>query len=115
MLAEIELDNARGLLLPGAFSEVTFHIHSPPLPKIPAEALVLRKGEEYVALVENGRIRIASVKTGITDGKSIQVVSGLREGERVALNPPAELENGSAVRATERAAEAPDAGAAPAR
>jgi RND family efflux transporter MFP subunit len=117
MLCEIVIDNAKGELLPGAFSEVTFHIHSPASPWVPAEAIVLREGKELVAIVKDDHIHLAPVTTGVTDGKRTQIVSGLEGGEMVALNFPAEIGEGAAVQAKERPAAAPSdskTGSAPA-
>ncbi len=113
MLCEVELDNAKGLLLPGAFSQITFHIRSEPHPRVPAEALLLRQGHEMLALVRDGRVHLANVQTGVTDGRTMQVVKGLRVGDMVALNVPAEVEDGDAVQATEKKPEPTDAGVPP--
>jgi hypothetical protein len=106
MLCEIEIDNggddARPLLMPGAFSQVTFHLHSPPAPWVPSEALVLREGKELVGVVANDHVHLVTVTTGVTDGRSLQVTTGLDGGETVALNLPAEVSEGDPVQASER-------------
>jgi len=51
---------------------------------IPASA-VGRSGQlEWVRVLEEGGIHIRHVRTGKTAGSEIEVLSGLREGERIA-------------------------------
>jgi RND family efflux transporter MFP subunit len=102
MLCEIEIDNGKGLLMPGAFSQVTFHLHAPSSPWVPSEALILRQGKELVAVVANNHVRLVTVGTGVTDGRNLQIVTGLDGSEMVALNLPAEVGDGDAVQASER-------------
>lgn len=97
MQTEIDLDNRGRMFLPGVFVRVRLHVKVPPSPVVPNEAIVVREGESYVAIVENGKARMAKVDLGPTDGKSVRVLKGLNGGERVAINVPVLLEDGDAV------------------
>jgi RND family efflux transporter MFP subunit len=97
MLTEIVLDN-RGLgFITGIFTRALFHLTTPPLPVVPAEALLIRRGNPMVAVVEGDRVHLVPVDVGTSDGRTLQITSGLRGDEMVALNLPAELGEGAAV------------------
>lgn len=64
---------------------------------IPTTAV--QNGRAWVAVA--GRAEPRSLKTGARDAGSVEVVSGVRPGERVIVNPPAGLRAGRAVRAGE--------------
>jgi RND family efflux transporter MFP subunit len=102
MLCEIELDN-RGLdFITGTFTHAVFKLDTPPLPVIPAEGLLIRAGNPFVPVVDHDRIHMAPVAVGVSDGRTVQIVSGLQGTETVALNLPAELDEGSPVQPQER-------------
>jgi RND family efflux transporter MFP subunit len=97
MLCEIWIDN-RYQLYPGTFVNVTLHLHAPPLPVVPSTALLLRNNRNVVAVVRDQHVRMVPVEIGIDDGKTVQIASGLRPGELVALNLPSEVDDGGPVR-----------------
>lgn len=57
---------------------------------------------EYVFVVENGKVKMQLVKTGIQDDQYIQILSGLTEGQEVVVAPylsiSKKLKNGTAVK-----------------
>jgi HlyD family secretion protein len=68
------------------------------------DALVLplgalfRRGEEWaVYLVKDGRARSAVVQAGQRNGKSVEITSGLSEGDEVILHPSDRIAEGVAV------------------
>jgi len=68
---------------------------------VPNEA-VRADGEKGVIFVyADGKVERRSVRLGRTVGRSRQVLSGLRDGERVVLSPPEALKDGDAVRLAE--------------
>jgi len=79
------------LLLPGA---------SEPRLLAPARAVVARGGLELVWVVSpEGTTSIRYVRTGVSrEGGLVEVRSGLAGGERVVLDPPADLAAGTRVR-----------------
>jgi len=50
-----------------------------------------------VAAVENDTLRYKPIKVASTDGNVVTVAEGLRQGDRVAINLPDEVQNGSKV------------------
>jgi RND family efflux transporter MFP subunit len=97
MLAEIDLVKPPPGMLPGAFIQVTLTLHGPPRPVIPAEALVTVDGKLLVPTVVNGKVHLVPVRTGIDDGKNVEVVAGLNGGESIALNLGSDAAEGEPV------------------
>jgi RND family efflux transporter MFP subunit len=64
---------------------------------VPADAL---QGQQ-VLVVEGNRVRRRAVEVGIRGARSVEILSGLREGERIASPAPANLAEGSRVRVVE--------------
>jgi RND family efflux transporter MFP subunit len=100
MLCEIWRDDEHRLY-PGMFVHVTFKLAAPAAPSVDSSALVVRNDAPAVGVVRDARIRFVRVRPGLDDGKTVQIVEGLRPGEIVALAPPAELADGAAVQAVE--------------
>ena len=67
---------------------------------VPARAIVARGGLELAwAVGTDGRVALRYVRTGgAAGGGKVEVRSGLEAGERVVLDPPADLEAGARVR-----------------
>ncbi len=65
---------------------------------IPKTALVTRQGQSYSFLVVGNRAKLVPVTLGLPLNELVEIKSGLKEGDRVVLNPPASLKDGSRVR-----------------
>ncbi|HZE20779.1 MAG TPA: efflux RND transporter periplasmic adaptor subunit, partial [Desulfobaccales bacterium] len=65
---------------------------------IPKTALVTRQGRSYCFLVTGHRAKLVPVALGLPLNELVEIKSGLKEGDRVVLNPPASLKEGSRVR-----------------
>ena len=66
---------------------------------VPATA-VIRRGQLALVFTEDaGVARMRVVQLGEADGNAIQVSAGLADGDRVIVNPPADLADGRAVAA----------------
>ena len=87
MLAEIDLDNRDQAIIPGSYVSVTLELSAPRWVEIPAEALIFKGVEPFVAVVDGEkRVRYRPVKLADQDGQKAQVLAGVSEGELVALN-----------------------------
>jgi RND family efflux transporter MFP subunit len=65
----------------------------------PARAVVARGGLEIVwAVSPEGRVDLRYVRTGAARDGLVELRSGVRVGERVVLDPPADLEAGTRIR-----------------
>jgi len=99
----VVVDNANGDLLAGAFAKVTVSMESGRVKSIPvpAEALTLDKDGAYVFVATDGKAKIKHVETGLRTPISVDVVSGLAEGDTVISSGLISLREGAAVRIRE--------------
>jgi RND family efflux transporter MFP subunit len=97
MLIEVHLDNQDNFLVPGSFAYVTLHVKVQSYPQIPVTALLTRGNENVVAVLDNDVVRFRPVKVASTDGATVSVADGLKPGERIAINVPDEVTNGSRI------------------
>jgi RND family efflux transporter MFP subunit len=100
LLTEIEVPNADGVLLPGMFTQVDLQMlrKSPPL-LIPGDTLVVRADGTQVAVVSpSGEVHYTRIQVGRDYGDRMEVLSGLREGEQVAVNPSDAVREGVKVK-----------------
>jgi membrane fusion protein, multidrug efflux system len=103
MLAEVWLDDAHAFrVLPGMFVRVSLHVQLPPLPAVPADALIARGERLQVALVRDGRLHFVDVRPGVDEGATVQIREGLAGGELIAVSPPSDLGEGAPVQPTTR-------------
>jgi hypothetical protein len=97
MLIEVHLDNADGFFTPGSFAYVTLHVPVTSYIQIPVSGLITRGEDNLVGILENDVVRFRTVKVASTDGAIVSLADGLKAGERVAINLPNEVTNGSRV------------------
>lgn len=101
MLCEIDLVAPPPGLYPGAFVQASVTLHGEPRPLVPAEALVAQAGQTYVAMIQDGKVKLQRVRVGNDDGSIVEVLEGLHGGEYVALNLGTDVPDGAPVRAQE--------------
>lgn len=86
LLTEIDLENKKSDLVAGSFLKVSLNVKTPQYLEIPMEALVLKQDKSYTPVVQkNNTVTFKEIKVADNDGKKIHVLSGLEEGETVAL------------------------------
>jgi RND family efflux transporter MFP subunit len=112
---ELELDNAKGEIFPGAYAEVHFKL--PPSAetlRLPANTVLFRSAGLQVATLDSQqRVKLKSIVQGRDFGNSIEVLSGLAPNETVVLNPPDSIADGVQVRVAAPDAAHPAVAAAP--
>jgi RND family efflux transporter MFP subunit len=89
LLAEIQVANADGKLLPGMYAEASLASSraNPPL-MIPGDTLLIRPDGPEVALLDGSQtVHFQKVKLGRDYGNKIEVLSGLTPGQRIVVNP----------------------------
>lgn len=64
---------------------------------VPATAVTRFGQMERIFTVQDARAVLRLVKTGRTAGERVEIVAGLRPGERFVVNPPAALRDGQAL------------------
>jgi RND family efflux transporter MFP subunit len=95
---EVDIDNPKGELLPGAYVFVHFKVpeHATSL-MIPSNTLLFRAEGLRVGVVHNGRVQLVSVKIGRDEGANVEIASGLTASDAVILNPSDSLVSGQRV------------------
>ena len=110
LLAEVQVDNSSGALMPGMYSEVDLAVPrtDPPL-LIPADTLVVRGDGPQVAVVDSGgMVHFKLIHLGRDFGATIEVLDGLEVGQMLAVNPGDTVREGVRVQpkaAAEKAAQ----------
>jgi RND family efflux transporter MFP subunit len=98
MQVEISFDNKEGLLLPGAFVQVVLSLPATHAINIPSNTLIIRKEGTQVAVVdESGKVQLRKIKVGRDYGTKMDVLDGLKGGEKLVLNPSDALTQGDMV------------------
>ena len=89
---EALLDNGEGLLKPGFFARASIaSSHVDEALVVPQDALRYLYGVYKVYTVDRSALRETEVKLGAREGAEVEIVSGVKKGERVAV--PAEGED----------------------
>ena len=89
LLAEIQVPNQGGSLLPGMYAQVnlTTARSNPPL-LIPGDTLVVRPDGTQVAIVTDDQvIHFQRIELGRDYGDRVEVISGVQPGQKVVVNP----------------------------
>jgi membrane fusion protein, multidrug efflux system len=97
LVVEAVVDNRDGTLLPGMFVSAHLSTGQARLPVIPKKALVAGPTEPSVFVVDGDRVRQRLVQTGAPLGDDVSIADGLKEGDRVVLNPSSALSDGAPV------------------
>jgi RND family efflux transporter MFP subunit len=100
LLAEIDVRNPTGELLPGAYTEVHLKVPSGAATYIlPVTALIFRSQGLQAALVgSDNKAELVPVTVGRDFGTEVEVLSGLPGNALVIVNPPDSLVSGEQVR-----------------
>ena len=98
LLVEIDVDNRKGELLPGALAQVHFKAPSVQTFVVPVSAIIFRReGTQVGVLGANNTAHLVPVTIGQDDGRKVQIVSGLKAGDLVIQDPPDSLIDGEKV------------------
>lgn len=99
MLAELQIDNADGKLLPGTYAVVAFPNVAGGGPiLITGDAIVVRKDKPAVAVVIDGKIHIVPVTIGRDLGNAVEILSGLKPGDVVVTQVTDDVTEGAEVK-----------------
>jgi hypothetical protein len=103
MLTEVDVPNHDGSLFPGMYAVVTFvEVHGVPPLTVPGDAVVVRNDKTSVALVRDNKVQIVPVLIGRDYGPSVEILSGLQEGDWVVPTVTDEVRDGVKVRSQQQ-------------
>jgi RND family efflux transporter MFP subunit len=99
LLAEVDVDNRSGELLPGSLAQVHFKTTvAGPTFIVPTAALIFRRdGIELATVVDGGTAHLVRITIGEDDGATVQIISGLNPGDQIVQDPPDSLIDGEKV------------------
>jgi RND family efflux transporter MFP subunit len=100
MSAEVDVRNDEHLLHPGLFVNVSLAIpRAAPGVVVPSNAILFNgQGLRVATIVDGDTVKMRDVAIYRDFGTSVELRSGLNGGERIAVSPPANLEDGNTVR-----------------
>jgi RND family efflux transporter MFP subunit len=98
LLTEIDVPNPDHALTPGMYCQVELKIpRTSPSVIVPSEAVIFNRNGLSVAVVEDGVVHLRNVTSVRDFGTSVEVSTGVKEGDRVVLNPQVDLADGRKV------------------
>ena len=98
LLVEVDVDNRKGELVPGAYTQVHFKLSTEqPTLIIPVPTLIFRSQGLQVATVVDGKAKLVPIVIGRDDGRTVEVISGLQSSDQVIQNPPDSIVDGELV------------------
>ena len=98
LLTEIDVPNTDHALSPGLYCRVELKIpRKTPSLIVPSEAIIFNREGLSVAVVEDSVAHLRNVTATRDLGTTMEVSAGVKDGDRVVLNPPVDLTNGRKV------------------
>jgi RND family efflux transporter MFP subunit len=95
---EVRVNNTDGVLLSGMYATVRLLLDSASdVLTLPRDAVATRDGRAVVMKMTGDAAAAAEVVTGLTDGRHVQIVSGLTEGDLVLADARRQLPAGARV------------------
>jgi len=99
LLVEVDVPNPDGKLMPGAYAEVHFALHSAVSPLVvPSGTILFQAAGPQVAVVNSKQqIELHKVVLGKDLGGTMEITSGITPQDEIVANPPDFLVNGMPV------------------
>jgi RND family efflux transporter MFP subunit len=98
LTTEVDVPNPKGDLRPGLYVSASFQVpRAQPEVNVPSEALIFNQHGMQVASVQDGKVSLHDVEIDRDHGTNVDLRNGLSGGERIVLNPPALLKDGTKV------------------
>ena len=96
---KIDIDNADHMLKPGMFADVNVEKGiKENVVVIPKDAILLKKHGNIVFVVDDQKAVERHVKLGITNGSGVEIVEGVKPGEKVVIKGQNLLKEGVPVK-----------------
>lgn len=104
-VAELSVDNRQELIKPGMFCRASIVLQTVPDAVIVSRDTLVENGPiKQVYVVENGKVAIREVVLGAANDSSVQILSGVKPGDKLVRSGQTLLAKGQAVQPTERGA-----------
>jgi HlyD family secretion protein len=100
--AEINIPNPGHLLKPGMFAKIEMVLkESPAALAVPRDAVLKEDGKEFVFAVEGNQAFRKPVVTGIEQERLIEIVEGVKDGDKIVVRGQESLKDRSTIRIIE--------------
>jgi RND family efflux transporter MFP subunit len=102
LLTEVDIPNPDGAFQPGVYCTVELKIprQSPAL-IVPASAVIFNQNGMQVGVVENGVAHLRKIAITTDYGTEVEINDGVKDGDKVILQPPVNLADGEKVQITD--------------
>jgi RND family efflux transporter MFP subunit len=98
LLTEVDIPNPDGALQPGVYCTVELKIpRKSPALTVPASAIIFNQNGMQVAVVEDGVARLHKIAITTDYGTEAEVNEGVKDGDKVILQPPVNLADGDKI------------------
>jgi len=95
LLLEVQIQDPNRRLRPGMFALVQLHFNAQnPGILISGDSIIPRAQGQFVAVVDNDIIHLQQVHVGRDLGTEVYVTSGLRNGDKIVVNPTDNVQEG---------------------
>jgi RND family efflux transporter MFP subunit len=99
---EVDIPNDDLTLVPGMYVQVTFELNQRGLMEVPAAAILFRPDGLQVAVVDDAnKIDFRNITVAKDNGDTVEVASGVKQGDRVAVNINSDIALGQEVTVVE--------------
>jgi membrane fusion protein (multidrug efflux system) len=103
LLVESILPNPNQSIVAGSFVQVKMKLKTPSFLELPVQALVMKKTDAFVPVVrEDGTMAYTKIDLAENDGERILIRSGVKPGQKVAINVGNTLVDGQKVQVAEK-------------
>jgi RND family efflux transporter MFP subunit len=101
LLTEVDIPNPDGALQPGVYCTVELKIpRQSPAFIVPASAIIFNQNGMQVAVVEDDVVHLHKIAITTDYGTEVEVNEGVKDGDKVVLQPPVNLADGDKVQIT---------------
>jgi RND family efflux transporter MFP subunit len=98
MLAEVQIDNRDGSLLPGMYAQIKFTLSEPRTSLIiPTSSLVIDHNGMHVVTVQDNKVRFVPVLIGRDMGTQVEILRGIQSSDTLVAGPSDLLHDGQEV------------------
>ena len=106
----IYMDNADHIIKPGMFAKVTLDTSTKKdVLVVPTEAVIFRNGQNVAYVLKDNKAIEREVTTGLDNGKQVEIISGVAEGEILVIKGMNFVKDGTEVKVVELDGMAPNA------
>jgi RND family efflux transporter MFP subunit len=99
----ISLENTDASVKPGMFAEVTIEADKVEgVIAVPLSALMIKSGRQVIAIIDpDDQVVFSEVVTGVDNGDTVEIKSGIAEGDRIVIEGQKYLEETSQINIVE--------------